>query len=163
MIFTDIISETTGGFNGGGGYKKMTNDYKTVKLSPLGLATLVLTAAFLAFLLGWFFRGLGGGEAVRVRTENMTGVVETQALPTPTPAEGTETAEKIDINTADAALLQTLPGIGEKRAADIVAYREEHGPFRIVEQLTDVPGIGEGTLAGLIDYVTVTENAGGAQ
>ncbi len=141
----------------------MTKDYKTVKLSPLGLITLVLTAAFLAFLLGWFIRGIGGGEAVRVRTANMTAGAETPALPTPTQSEAAETAEKININTADAALLQTLPGIGEKRAADIIAYREEHGPFRIVEQLTDVPGIGEGTLAGLIDYVTVTENAGGAQ
>lgn len=140
----------------------MTKDYKTVKLSPLGLLTLVLTAAFLAFLLGWFLRGNGGGEAVRVRTENMTAGVETPALPTSTPESGDGTG-RIDINTADASTLQTLPGIGEKRAADIIAYREEHGPFRIVEQLTDVPGIGEGTLAGLIDYVTVTENAGGAQ
>lgn len=140
----------------------MTKDYKTVKLSPLGLITLVLTAAFLAFLLGWFIRGIGGGEAVRVRTANMTAGAETPALPSPTPESGGGT-DKININTADAETLQTLPGIGEKRAADIIAYREEHGPFRIVEQLTDVPGIGEGTLAGLIDYVTVTENAGGAQ
>ncbi len=51
----------------------------------------------------------------------------------------------------------TLPGIGEKRAADIIADREENGPFRFVEEITRVKGIGEETLAELIDYVTVEE------
>ena len=51
--------------------------------------------------------------------------------------------------------LETLPGIGEVRARAIVADREANGPFRIVEDLTRVKGIGEGTLAGLMDYVTV--------
>ena len=51
----------------------------------------------------------------------------------------------------------TLPGIGEQRAADIIAYRQANGPFRFPEELTDVPGIGEGILEGLIDYVTTEE------
>lgn len=51
----------------------------------------------------------------------------------------------------------TLPGIGEKRAEDIIAYRQANGPFRIPEELTEVPGIGEGILEGLIDYVTTGE------
>ena len=66
-----------------------------------------------------------------------------------------EPTAKININTATAEELETLPGIGEKRAADIVADREANGPFRIVEELTRVSGIGEGTLEGLIDYITV--------
>ena len=53
--------------------------------------------------------------------------------------------------------LMTLPGIGEKRAEDIIAYRRANGPFRIPEELTEVPGIGEGILEGLIDYVTTGE------
>ena len=53
--------------------------------------------------------------------------------------------------------LQRLPGIGEKRAEDIIAYRRANGPFRIPEELTEVPGIGEGILEGLIDYVTTGE------
>ena len=57
--------------------------------------------------------------------------------------------EVIDINTADAYDLQRLPGIGEKRAGDIVAYREEHGPFSSVDGLTEVSGIGPGILEGL--------------
>ena len=48
-------------------------------------------------------------------------------------------------------------GIGEKRAEDIIAYRQANGPFRIPEELTEVPGIGEGILEGLIDYVTTGE------
>ena len=62
---------------------------------------------------------------------------------------------KTNINTATAEELDTLPGIGETRAAAIVADREANGPFRIVEDLTRVSGIGEGTLEGLIDYITV--------
>ena len=50
-----------------------------------------------------------------------------------------------------------LPGIGEKRAQAILDWREEHGPFSYVEDLIQVPGIGEGILEGLIDYVTTGE------
>ena len=42
-------------------------------------------------------------------------------------------------------------------AEDIIAYRRANGPFRIPEELTEVPGIGEGILEGLIDYVTTGE------
>ena len=87
---------------------------------------------------------------------------ETAAAPSDTPAApstaGTGTGTgKVDLNTATAEELMTLPGIGEKRAADIIAYREANGPFRIPEDLTRVSGIGEGILAGLIDQVTVSQ------
>ena len=60
--------------------------------------------------------------------------------------------EVIDINSAPAEDLQRLPGIGEKRAQAIVAWRAEHGPFRSVDELVQVAGIGEKLLAGLRDY-----------
>ena len=63
--------------------------------------------------------------------------------------------EVIDLNTASAADLTRLPGIGEKRAQAIVDYRESSGPFQSVEELTEVKGIGEGILAQVYDYVTV--------
>ncbi|MBE3563766.1 MAG: ComEA family DNA-binding protein [Hydrogenibacillus schlegelii] len=62
---------------------------------------------------------------------------------------------KVNLNTADAALLQTLPGIGPARAQAIIAYREEHGPFRDVTELKNVSGIGPKTLEQLLPYVTV--------
>lgn len=61
----------------------------------------------------------------------------------------------VNINTAPAEELDTLPGIGEVLAAAIIQYREEHGPFSSVEQLVDVSGIGEVTLEELRDLVTV--------
>ena len=55
---------------------------------------------------------------------------------------------------------QTLPGIGEKRAADIVADRAANGPYRYPEDLTRVSGIGEETLAGLLGQITTGEENG---
>ncbi len=56
---------------------------------------------------------------------------------------------RVDINTASASLLEELPGIGPVKAASIVAWRHENGPFVRVEDLTRVPGIGEKTLERL--------------
>jgi competence protein ComEA len=64
-------------------------------------------------------------------------------------------AALVNVNTAAAEELETLPGIGEVLAAAIVAYREEHGPFTAVDQLVDVSGIGEVTLEEIRDLVTV--------
>ncbi|MBO4368316.1 MAG: helix-hairpin-helix domain-containing protein [Clostridia bacterium] len=55
----------------------------------------------------------------------------------------------IDINEADAGLLMSLPGIGEKTAAAIVAEREENGPFSCLEELSRVNGIGPKTVEAL--------------
>ena len=65
----------------------------------------------------------------------------------------------LDLNTADAAALDLLPGIGETLAGRIVAYREEHGPFAAPEEIMKVEGIGEGTYADLRDLITVGEAA----
>ncbi|MGB9757785.1 MAG: ComEA family DNA-binding protein [Candidatus Bipolaricaulaceae bacterium] len=62
----------------------------------------------------------------------------------------------LDLNRATAAELEKLPGIGPTLAARIVAWRETHGPFRTVEDLLAVPGIGPKTLENLRDKVTVT-------
>ncbi|AMB98999.1 hypothetical protein AWM75_02845 [Aerococcus urinaehominis] len=61
----------------------------------------------------------------------------------------------ININTADASQLQEISGIGEKKAADIIAHRETKGAFQSVDDLTQVSGIGEKTLAKIRDQVTV--------
>jgi competence protein ComEA len=51
-------------------------------------------------------------------------------------------ASPVNINTADATQLATLNGVGEAKAKAIIAYREANGPFRSVEQLAQVKGIG---------------------
>ncbi len=61
----------------------------------------------------------------------------------------------IDLNTASAVQLDTLPGIGPARAAAIVEDRARHGPFRAVSDLDRVPGIGPATLARVAPLATV--------
>ena len=62
---------------------------------------------------------------------------------------------KIDLNTATEAQLDTLPGVGPSTAAKIVSDRTENGPFRTVDDLMRVPGIGPAKLDALKDLVTV--------
>ncbi len=60
----------------------------------------------------------------------------------------------LNLNTADAAALDTLPRIGPALAERILAWREKNGSFASVEDLLDVPGIGDAILEGLRDLVT---------
>jgi len=64
-------------------------------------------------------------------------------------------AGKVAINRAGAQELEALPGVGPVLAKRIFDYRERNGPFETVEDLLDVPGIGEGKLAALRDSVIV--------
>ena len=61
----------------------------------------------------------------------------------------------ININSADKNELMTLPGIGEKKAEDIIRYREDNGGFKSVEDLMNVDGIKEGTFQKLKDKITI--------
>lgn len=64
-------------------------------------------------------------------------------------------AAGVDINTADTATLEQVKGIGPARAAAIVDYREKNGPFKTVEDLTKVPGIGDKSLQSMRGQVSV--------
>lgn len=64
--------------------------------------------------------------------------------------------EKINLNTATEAELQTISGIGAKKAQEIIRFRDEQGPFKTVKELKNVPGIGEKTVERLKDMLTVT-------
>ena len=122
-----------------------------MKFSHLEKATLCLTALALAFLGGWFSN--------RQYETSRQFVPAAAELPSPqvSPSASPQTEQRVNINTASPEELMRLPGIGEKRAADIIAYREANGPFPIPEAITDVPGIGESTLAEIIDHITTEE------
>lgn len=64
-------------------------------------------------------------------------------------------AVPVDINTATAECLETLPGIGGVRADAIVAHREQAGPFVSADGITEVSGIGDGTYGRIGDLITV--------
>ena len=63
----------------------------------------------------------------------------------------------VNINTAGIQELDTLPGIGESLARRIIAYREANGPFKSVEEIMEVSGIGEAKFAELEDQITVDD------
>lgn len=68
-------------------------------------------------------------------------------------------AGKVNINTADAkTLAEALEGVGQSKAEAIVQYRKEHGPFKSVEALANVKGIGESTIKANLDRMTVTSD-----
>lgn len=62
---------------------------------------------------------------------------------------------RVNLNTADADRLQTLPGIGASRAMDILSYRETHGGFRNTEEIMQIPGIKESIYEKIKDKITV--------
>jgi len=68
-----------------------------------------------------------------------------------------EQPQKIDLNRAEAWLLEALPGIGESRAQDIVAYREQNGLFHNTNELTNVEGIGISTYEQIKHLITVAD------
>lgn len=132
-------------------------------------AVLGLTVGFVIVSGAWFWseNHVHGGYQVTTmerredtqQTDPSAERVE-QADPSAERAEQTRPdsllpGEKINLNTADSYELQRLPGIGEKRAEDIIAYREEHGPFQTVDELDKVSGIGAGILEGLREYAAV--------
>jgi len=61
----------------------------------------------------------------------------------------------VNINTANATELEQLPGIGAKTAARIVDYRQKKGPFKKIEELMNVQGIGEKSFLKLRPQLTV--------
>ncbi len=71
--------------------------------------------------------------------------------------ENTQTSgtQVININSADASELMTLPGIGEAKAAAIIAYRDQHGKFQSTEELMNITGIKTGLYTKIKDHIKV--------
>ena len=65
------------------------------------------------------------------------------------------TAVVVNLNTASASDFEALPGIGPKTAARIIEYRQKNGPFKKIEELMNIPGIGEKNFLKLKPQLTV--------
>lgn len=74
---------------------------------------------------------------------------------TPSDSNKDQSTEKISINSADKNTLMTLTGIGEGKALNIIKYREQNGPFKSIEELKNVDGIGESIYDKIKENITL--------
>jgi competence protein ComEA len=101
---------------------------------------------------------LGALNLARVLTDGeqiVVGSTSAAGPPVSSPPTGMPSTGMVDINTADETTLESLPEVGPVTAQAILAWRTQHGGFTSVDQLLDVEGIGDATLAKLKPYVTL--------
>ena len=87
------------------------------------------------------------GEEINANTYNHTASVYSSSP--------VSTSAKININTANATMLQTLPGIGPVLSERIIEYRNQNGLFGVIDDIKDVSGIGEKKFEGIKDLICV--------
>lgn len=142
-----------------------------MKAKLLRWGLLLCCAGFLLFGLGLYFGRTTGGTVLYQRPATASSVAaeapeapeapETPEAPEePAAPEETETepegmASRVNLNTADAAALESLPGIGPALAQRIIDYRMANGPFQTTAEIQDVRGIGAGIYEKIKDSITV--------
>ena len=125
------------------------------KFQKISLYEWVVLGLTLLFVLGtlWWFHSTRPQEGVTL-VEVSEDRQETAPVEKPE-APGMLEGEVLDLSTATLSDLTRLPGIGQTKAQAILDWREAHGPFRAVEDLLSVDGIGEKTWETLRPYVRV--------
>jgi competence protein ComEA len=83
------------------------------------------------------------------------GAAPVPEVPSESPGREVQDERRVDLNTASAAELETIPGIGPAMAQRILEWRRDHGPFVHVEDLLNVRGIGTKTLEKLRPFVRI--------
>lgn len=125
-------------------------------ISKFEKVILLITALFFLLSAGWFVSQSNSAEEYRITT--LLSGEETADSKTPEADGWPESlleGERIDLNRAPAKDLARLPGVGEKLAGEIVAWREKFGGFQCVDELRYVSGIGEQGIQRLKPYVSV--------
>ena len=116
----------------------------------------VVTALFVGFTLGLFVGRNTGSGTVTLAVSPQMQTARTAAATAAAETVPEETVSfPVNINTADADTLAALPGIGQVLAKRILAYRQQNGPFRAVEEITNVEGIGEKKAEAILELITV--------
>lgn len=142
-----------------------------MKAKLLRWGLLLCCAGFLLFGLGLYFGRTTGGTVLYQRPAAASSVAaeapeapeapetpeapEEPDAPEETATEPDGMASRVNLNTADAAALESLPGIGPALAQRIIDYRTANGPFQTTAEIQDVRGIGAGIYAKIKDSITV--------
>lgn len=116
----------------------------------------VVLAAFVMFGI-WYcinYRVIKRGD-IALKAENISNSIDKNEFSSENNNEAIDVNDKININTADAAELSSLKGIGPGRAEDIIKYRNEKGAFTSIEDIMNIKGIGEAVFNRIKNYITV--------
>lgn len=122
-------------------------------MKKVSLFLIVATLLCVAFTAGLFLGRAYGSEPLQILNAPDSNTDTGTAAAAATIASGGQAV--IDLNTATAAQLETLPGIGAVLAQRILDYREANGPFETISQLANVEGIGEKRLEAIAEYICI--------
>lgn len=98
---------------------------------------------------------LSDGQKIRIFTIEETKELALNPLTSTGGSESAKDTSVVNLNQADASVLMTLPGIGEAKAADIIAYRTEHGGFKEIEEIKNISGIKDAVFDKIKDKIAV--------